>query len=278
MRCRECKFYDVGVDQWPCDNCVKHSQFESKVRCLDPTEYTPDWEAQAKAIKQLEVRANDASDSYSYIREYLGNNLSWGIAESIFPEARFKKGQYVFCDVYGSWYYGIITEIRRYENPIDARYRFIYDVEVPAKGTFTVEEERLMLNNNVTKEDNNMKKKQNQRKRNRNVIQCNGNYSRDINEIIFNGPATIIKWSPSVNQYAYGKKGDKTVAVCDGYDCYSKTTGFLLAIIKEFFDNQSYDNILRKIDSFYEEEVEELTVSDIVDMLLKRKDTNCITN
>ncbi len=133
------------------------------------------------------------------------------------------------------------------------------------------------LNVNVTyvddilKEDNNMKKKQqNQRRRNRNVIKNNGTYSRDINEIIFNGPATIIKWSPSMDQLTYNKKGDKTVAVCGKDDKFDKTTGFLLAIIKEFFDNQSYDNILRKIDSFKEEEKQENEVSNMLSSFFTR--------
>lgn len=231
---------------------------KSKLRITEPRkkwlDQTPDWEA----------KANDAADSYSYICNW------WGIAKPMFPEAKFLMGQYVFCDVYGNQYYGKIVDIRRYDNPIEMRYRFIYDVEVPEKGTFSVEEERLSIIY-FNKEESNMKKPQNQKRRNRNQIRCNGNYCRDISEIIFNGPATIIKWKPSIDQWAYNKKGDKTVATCSKDDAFNKTTGFLLAIIKEFFDNQSYDNILRKIDSFYEEEEETLTVYDIVDMLPKEE-------
>lgn len=75
---------------------------------------------------------------------------------------------------------------------------------------------------------------------------------RRIKEVMFNGPATIIKWEPTTYDICVNgnTKGDKTVSVCGEGDKYDKTTGFLLAVIKEFVDNQSYDNILRTIDSF----------------------------
>lgn len=77
--------------------------------------------------------------------------------------------------------------------------------------------------------------------------------NKRIKEVIFNGPATIIKWEPSMSQFCNNKKGDKTVSVCGEGDIYDKEKGFLLAVIKEFVDNQSYDNILRMMDSFNEE-------------------------
>ena len=77
--------------------------------------------------------------------------------------------------------------------------------------------------------------------------------SRKIKEVMFNGPATIIKWEPTMDQWSRGQKGDKTVSVCGEGDIYDKEKGFLLAVIKEFVDNQSYDNILRMMDSFNDE-------------------------
>ena len=100
----------------------------------------------------------------------------------------------------------------------------------------------------VKKEDN-----MNNKPRNHKFVKTNEK-ERRIKEVIFNGPATIIKWEPTMDDYIYGKcKGDKTVSVCGVTDPYDKEKGFLLAVIKEFVDNQSYDNILRMIDSFNEE-------------------------
>lgn len=99
------------------------------------------------------------------------------------------------------------------------------------------------------KEDNKMKKEQ--KKRNRNIIKCNGKYERTIKDITFNGPAVIVKFEPTMDDYAYGStKGDKVVVVCKDGDKYDMKTGFLLAILKEFLNNQSYGNILEKLDSF----------------------------
>lgn len=101
----------------------------------------------------------------------------------------------------------------------------------------------------VKKEDN-----MNNRPRNHKFVRTNTK-ERKIKEVIFNGPATIIKWEPTMHDYANGKcKGDKTVSVCGVTDPYDKEKGFLLAVIKEFVDNQSYDNILRMMDSFNDEE------------------------
>ena len=101
----------------------------------------------------------------------------------------------------------------------------------------------------VKKEDN-----MNNRPRNHKFVRTISK-ERKIKEVIFNGPATIIKWEPTMPDYANGKcKGDKTVSVCGVTDPYDKEKGFLLAVIKEFVDNQSYDNILRMMDSFNDEE------------------------
>lgn len=98
------------------------------------------------------------------------------------------------------------------------------------------------------KEDNKMKKEQ--KKRNRNIIKVE-KYQRTIKDISFNGPAVIVKFEPSDEDLAWGRfKGDKVVVVCKDDDKYDMKTGFLLAILKEFLNNQSYGNILEKLDSF----------------------------
>ena len=99
----------------------------------------------------------------------------------------------------------------------------------------------------VNKEDNKMN---NQKKRNRNIIKVKNDCPSEIKEVIFNGPATIIKWQPTNDSLFFGDaKGEKTVVVCKD-DEQNMTVGFLLAVVKGLVDNQSYDNILRKIDGF----------------------------
>lgn len=100
------------------------------------------------------------------------------------------------------------------------------------------------------KENKTMKKQQ--KKRDRNIIQAKNLEARKIKEIMFNGPATIIKWEPTVHQQIWNEKADKTVVVCKEPDSFDKTTGFLLAILKELLDNKSYGNILEKIDEIKE--------------------------
>lgn len=98
------------------------------------------------------------------------------------------------------------------------------------------------------KEDNKMKKEQ--KKRNRNIIKTEKG-QRTIKDITFNGPAVIVKFEPTGEDLAWGRfKGDKVVVVCKDGDKYDMKTGFLLAILKEFLNNQSYGNILEKLDSF----------------------------
>lgn len=100
----------------------------------------------------------------------------------------------------------------------------------------------------VNKEDNKMKNQQ--QKRNRNIIKTE-KYQRTIKDITFNGPAVIVKFEPTGDDIVWGRtKGDKVVVVCKDGDKYDMKTGFLLAILKEFLNNQSYGNILEKLDSF----------------------------
>lgn len=101
----------------------------------------------------------------------------------------------------------------------------------------------------VNKEDNKMKNQQ-QKKRNRNIIKTE-KYQRTIKDITFNGPAVIVQFEPTGEDLAWCRtKGDKVVVVCKDGDKYDMKTGFLLAILKEFMNNQSYGNILEKLDSF----------------------------
>ena len=78
------------------------------------------------------------------------------------------------------------------------------------------------------------------------IIRANGMYRREIKDVIFNGPATVIKWGDNGSSFAE----PKSVVKCQKGDVYDPTTGFLLAVIKGFVDKESYGNILRMIDDF----------------------------
>ncbi len=58
-----------------------------------------------------------------------------------------------------------------------------------------------------------------------------------IKDVIFNNPATIIKW----------KDGTKTVVKCADGDVYNKETGFALCIIKKMYGNDnSYQRLFKR--------------------------------
>lgn len=58
-----------------------------------------------------------------------------------------------------------------------------------------------------------------------------------IKDVIFNNPATIIKW----------KDGTKTVVKCADGDIYNKETGFALCIIKKMYGNDnSYQRLFKR--------------------------------
>lgn len=87
-------------------------------------------------------------------------------------------------------------------------------------------------------------------------------YKREIKDIIFSGPATVIKFN---NQF---DKEEKTVVKCQNGDEFDKTKGFLLALVKEFVDKKSWNNILRIIDTFEEEKDEkDKNIAEIFDSL-----------
>ena len=49
----------------------------------------------------------------------------------------------------------------------------------------------------------------------------------EIVDVIFNYPATIVKWSD----------GDKTVVKCDKEDRFDERVGFLLCVLKKYYNN-----------------------------------------
>ena len=49
----------------------------------------------------------------------------------------------------------------------------------------------------------------------------------EIVDVIFNYPATIVKWSD----------GDKTVVKCDKEDKFDERVGFLLCVLKKYYNN-----------------------------------------
>lgn len=64
--------------------------------------------------------------------------------------------------------------------------------------------------------------------------------SKDIKEVIFNGPATIIKW----------EDGTKTVVKCqpDDMDNFDYETGIALAIMKKVLGNKgNFNTVMKKL-------------------------------
>lgn len=64
----------------------------------------------------------------------------------------------------------------------------------------------------------------------------------EIEDVIFNGPATIIKF----------KNGTKSVVKCDKEDEQNKDVGFLMALIKASVRKESYDMILKTMEKYKE--------------------------
>lgn len=58
-----------------------------------------------------------------------------------------------------------------------------------------------------------------------------------IEDVIFNNPATIVKWND----------GTKTVVKCQSGDIYNKEMGLAMCIIKKLCGNQAnYNNIFKR--------------------------------
>ena len=68
-----------------------------------------------------------------------------------------------------------------------------------------------------------------------------------IQEVIFNKPATIVKWDD----------GTKTVVKCGKHDKYDREKGLAMCIIKKLFGNGGNFNNLFKHYDCYQEEIEE---------------------
>lgn len=168
--------------------------------------------------KEKEYVRNDAADSLSY-----SLNLKRKLEEA------YSKAEDMYGLKFNQTFY---DDILKYVN----------------EDKMSINDIRKMIGMEPIKEDNKMKKEQ--KKRNRNIIKTE-KYQRTIKDITFNGPAVIVKFEPTGEDLSYGRfKGDKVVVVCKDGDKYDMKTGFLLAILKEFLNNQSYGNVLEKLDSF----------------------------
>ena len=100
------------------------------------------------------------------------------------------------------------------------------------------------------------KTKENTMKKNDKLIRMNGKYKKEIKKVIFSGPATTIVFEDELD-IPYGRViKPKTTVKCQDGDKFDKTTGFSLALLKTFVDKNSYNNILRTIDGFEEENKE----------------------
>ena len=64
-----------------------------------------------------------------------------------------------------------------------------------------------------------------------------GDITRDIKQVIFNNPATIIIW----------KDGSKTVVKCQEGDVFDKEKGLAMCIVKKLMGNKgNYNNLFKK--------------------------------
>ena len=177
-----------------------------------------------------------------------GYSIKWGFDLGL-PTAVEEKVFHDICE-------NIKKQVDYDQNTLFQRpWKFILDTEEPNSVVRYIDHDKSVIKDELNKmfgvrKDNNMKTKNEQKKRNRNIIKTEKD-QRTIKDISFNGPAVIVKFEPTGNDLAYGRfKGDKVVVVCKDDDTYDKKTGFLLAILKEFLNNQSYGNILEKLDSF----------------------------
>lgn len=269
-RCRTCKYWYLTGSSEPCKSCANSSK-----RNLN-------WEPKEKDEKYYAI---GMPVRYSWGGPDPDNIRTGFIVEN----SDYKRGFYVIKDDRDGYKYNIsanrilgynttdiLTECgkayikhdeesikeflnRVYGNPdfkpevhSDAADSLSYSIKrkldwIRSNAVYGLNTDTTFYDEFVNKEDNKMK---NQKKRNRNLIR-NEKYSRIIKDITFNGPAVIIKFEPTVEDIACGRtKGDKVVVVCKDGDKYDMKTGFLLAILKEFLNNQSYGNILEKLDSF----------------------------
>lgn len=226
------------------------------------------------------IKEYDCKD-YLYKIEYFNNDDGFVknayVLEKEILDFKFKNGEEVQFRCFAAWKRGkicasyadrdgrIFYDINPWDEMIKAYdslrgYKEIQEMDVRPYTNYTFSfptvSDAVLLGIDtdsikVKKEDKKMK----DIPRNHKFVKTNTK-ERRIKEVMFNGPATIIKWEPSTYDVFVNcnTKGDKTVSVCGKSDIYDKEKGFLLAVIKEFVDNQSYDNILRMMDSFNDEE------------------------
>ena len=248
---------DFNMSCGNCKHCEKYDFEEPCYKCLGSYSY---WEPCDSLKNKDKLNGNDIKTfsideghftdkkvDYSYIstsRSKTVTMLERGMYEQLLASPlRIEK-----LDM-ESFYPDFCTKsmnrpILHHSDDIDALRYYMDDVRATSK---------LMADFNK-KENKNMKKQQ--KKRDRNIIKVKDLETRKIKEIMFNGPATIIKWNPTWTQVSHNGIGDKTVTVCKEPDKLDKTTGFLLAVLKEVLTNQSYGNILEKIDEFSKPTVE----------------------
>ena len=76
----------------------------------------------------------------------------------------------------------------------------------------------------------------------RDTIELNKRTVPNIEDVIFSGPATIIKFND----------GSKSVVKCDAEDEQNKDVGFLMALVKSMVKKESYDMILKTMEKYKE--------------------------
>lgn len=250
MSCNNCKYWDKPDFEEPCYKCLgQYSYWEpcdslknkGELNGLDINVFSID-----------EGPFTDKKVDYSYISTNLcegANKLARRIHDQLSAgKLKIEKLDMasMYPDLKGGYKLDYSKNIPYHSDCIDALRYSISDPRAFAE---------FMADFNK-KENKNMKKQQ--KKRDRNIIKVKDLETRKIKEVMFNGPATIIKWDPTWHQLAYNEAADKTVTVAKEPDKFDKTTGFLLAVLKELVDNQSYGNILEKIDEINKFDEEDL--------------------
>lgn len=239
MRCANCKHcHKLGNDE-PCYGCLRQQHDRNYWEPCDSLKNKDKLnENDIKTFSIDEGPFTDKKVNYSYIstnRCNTVNMLEREMHEQLLASP-LKIEHLDMSSLYPNFH---VRDLPKH--PDDALRYCMDDARVTAK---------LMEYFNK-KENKNMKQKQ--KKRDRNIIKVKDIETRKIKEIMFNGPATIIKWDPTWIQFSHDIVGDKTVTVCKEPDKFDKTTGFLLAVLKEVLDNKSYGNILEKIDEINKE-------------------------
>lgn len=267
-------------------------------RWLDPTEYKPDWEAQTKAIKKLEKQLEEELYDFKigdevlyYDGTHCNRNIRTGVITRIDYNPLFLYYEYsvrkLFTTV--SKLYTERDIICKTRDAEEYSKRLGINLEPFAKATTNYERQYAEIKNVIEKWKptaishdytianidylsmypttdiltcDGFKGGKKFMEENKKMVIRTVTYKREIKDIIFSGPATVIKFN---NQF---DKEEKTVVKCQNGDEFDKTKGFLLALVKEFVDKKSWNNILRIIDSFEEEKNEkEKSIAEIFDSL-----------